>query len=108
MAAALLTPLLLPYIGWRGMFVVGIFPAFVAWYLRAKLHEPDVFVQKQTALLQNQERKSKFEAFKLLVKDKATTKVSLGVVVLTSVQNFGYYGIMICMPNFLSKQLGRL
>ena len=95
LAAALLTPLLLPYIGWRGMFVVGIFPAFVAWYLRAKLHEPDVFVQKQTALLQNQERKSKFEAFKLLVKDKATTKVSLGVVVLTSVQNFGYYGIMI-------------
>ncbi|MCI7479484.1 MAG: MFS transporter [[Pasteurella] aerogenes] len=106
LAAALLTPLLLPYIGWRGMFVVGIFPAFVAWYLRAKLHEPDVFVQKQTALLQNQERKSKFEAFKLLVKDKATTKVSLGVVVLTSVQNFGYYGIMIWMPNFLSKQLG--
>ncbi|MDY4280985.1 MAG: MFS transporter [[Pasteurella] mairii] len=106
LAAALLTPLLLPYIGWRGMFVVGIFPAFVAWYLRAKLHEPDVFVQKQTALLQNQEKQSKFEAFKLLVKDKATSKVSLGVVVLTSVQNFGYYGIMIWMPNFLSKQLG--
>ena len=49
---------------------------------------------------------SKLESFKLLVKDKATTKVSLGVVVLTSVQNFGYYGIMIWMPNFLSKQLG--
>ena len=27
-------------------------------------------------------------------------------MVLTSVQNFGYYGIMIWMPNFLSKQLG--
>src|ERR1700704_866868 len=27
LAAALLTPLLLPIIGWRGMFVVGIFPA---------------------------------------------------------------------------------
>ena len=40
------------------------------------------------------------------MKDNATTKVSLGVVVLTSVQNFGYYGIMIWMPNFLSKQLG--
>lgn len=104
LAAALLTPVLLPHIGWRGMFVVGIFPAFVAWYLRVRLHEPEIFSQKQTAL--STQKTSKLESFKLLVKDKATTKVSLGVVVLTSVQNFGYYGIMIWMPNFLSKQLG--
>ena len=104
LAAALLTPVLLPHIGWRGMFVVGIFPAFVAWYLRTRLHEPEIFSQKQTAL--STQKTSKLESFKLLMKDKATTKVSLGVVVLTSVQNFGYYGIMIWMPNFLSKQLG--
>lgn len=104
LAAALLTPVLLPHIGWRGMFVVGIFPAFVAWYLRVRLHEPEIFSQKQTEL--SIQKISKLESFKLLVKDKATTKVSLGVVVLTSVQNFGYYGIMIWMPNFLSKQLG--
>ena len=104
LAAALLTPVLLPHIGWRGMFVVGIFPAFVAWYLRVRLYEPEIFSQKQTAL--STQKISKLESFKLLVKDKATTKVSLGVVVLTSVQNFGYYGIMIWMPNFLSKQLG--
>ena len=104
LAAALLTPVLLPHIGWRGMFVVGIFPAFVAWYLRTRLHEPEIFSQKQTEF--STQKISKLESFKLLVKDKATTKVSLGVVVLTSVQNFGYYGIMIWMPNFLSKQLG--
>ena len=104
LAAALLTPVLLPHIGWRGMFVVGIFPAFVAWYLRVRLHEPEIFSQKQIEL--STQKISKLESFKLLVKDKATTKVSLGVVVLTSVQNFGYYGIMIWMPNFLSKQLG--
>ena len=104
LAAALLTPVLLPHIGWRGMFVVGIFPAFVAWYLRVRLHEPEIFSQKQTEL--STQKTSKLESFKLLVKDKSTTKVSLGVVVLTSVQNFGYYGIMIWMPNFLSKQLG--
>ena len=104
LAAALLTPVLLPHIGWRGMFVVGIFPAFFAWYLRVRLHEPEIFSQKQTAL--STQKISKLESFKLLVKDKATTKVSLGIVVLTSVQNFGYYGIMIWMPNFLSKQLG--
>ena len=104
LAAALLTPVLLSHIGWRGMFVVGIFPAFVAWYLRVRLHEPEIFSQKQTEL--SAQKISKLESFKLLVKDSATTKVSLGIVVLTSVQNFGYYGIMIWMPNFLSKQLG--
>ncbi len=105
LAAALFTPLLLPVIGWRGMFLVGIFPAFVAWFLRAKLHEPEVFVQSQVT--QSAVSKSqKSSPFKLLVKDWQTTKVSIGVIVLTSVQNFGYYGIMIWLPNFLSQQLG--
>ncbi|WP_042416058.1 MFS transporter [Comamonas aquatica] len=100
LGAALLTPLLLPLIGWRGMFLVGVIPALVAWFIRHKIHEPEVFVRKPAA-----PKASRFEAFRLLVKDKATAKVSLGVIVLTSVQNFGYYGIMIWMPSFLSKQL---
>ncbi|WP_273403524.1 MFS transporter [Actinobacillus porcinus] len=100
LAAALLTPLLLPVIGWRGMFLVGIFPAFVAWFLRARLHEPEVFTRKL------EREKPKQSPFKLLIKDSKTAKVSAGIVVLTSVQNFGYYGIMIWLPNFLSKQLG--
>lgn len=100
LAAALLTPLLLPVIGWRGMFLVGIFPAFVAWFLRARLHEPEVFTRKL------EREKPKQSPFRLLIKDSKTAKVSVGIVVLTSVQNFGYYGIMIWLPNFLSKQLG--
>ncbi|PVX41414.1 putative MFS family arabinose efflux permease [Pasteurella langaaensis DSM 22999] len=100
LAAALLTPLLLPVIGWRGMFLVGIFPAFIAWYLRARLHEPEIFIRKQ------EQEKPAQSSFKLLVKDSKTAKVSAGIVVLTSVQNFGYYGIMIWLPNFLSKQFG--
>lgn len=100
LGAALLTPVLLPEIGWRGMFLVGVLPAFVAWYIRNKLHEPEVFVRKAM------EKGDRFKSFKLLVKDKATTKVSLGIIVLTGVQNFGYYGIMIWMPSFLAKQHG--
>ena len=100
LAAALLTPLLLPTIGWRGMFLVGVIPAVVAWVIRNKLHEPEVFVRSDT------KKRPALEAFKLLVKDKATAKISIGIAVLCSVQNFGYYGIMIWMPGFLSKQLG--
>ena len=100
LAAALVTPALLPSIGWRGMFLVGVLPAIVAWVIRNRLHEPELFV-KSTA-----KRRSPIDAFKLLFKDGRTTRTSLGIIVLTSVQNFGYYGLMIWMPNFLSKQLG--
>ena len=101
LGAAVLTPLLLPSIGWRGMFLVGVIPAVVAWVIRNKLHEPEVFTARNP-----KDKPSAMQCLKLLMKDKATSKVSLGVIVLTSVQNFGYYGIMIWMPSFLSKQMG--
>jgi MFS family permease len=100
LGAALLTPLLMPHIGWRGMFLVGVVPALVAWVIRNKLHEPEVFVRKPKA------RGSRLRSFKLLVKDAQTTRTSLGIVVLCAVQNFGYYGIMIWMPSFLANKLG--
>lgn len=96
--AALLTPFLLLHIGWRGMFVVGVLPALLAWVMRNKLHEPEAFVQRATQPTSN--------AFRMLVADGRTARTSLGIVILCSVQNFGYYGIMIWLPTFLSKQMG--
>jgi MFS family permease len=97
--AAIATPLLLPVIGWRGMFAVGIFPAIAAYFIRASLHEPEVFVEKS-------KDRPKESALHLLVKDGDTTKLSLGMVILCSVQNFGYYGVMIWLPNYLSTRFG--
>ncbi|KRW95649.1 MFS transporter [Paracoccus sp. MKU1] len=99
LAAAVVTPMLLPEIGWRGMFALGIFPAFVAYWIRHSLHEPEVFVAKT-------KQAPKESALKLLVKDRETGKLSLGMVILCSVQNFGYYGVMIWMPNYLASQFG--
>jgi MFS family permease len=87
--AALLTPMLLPVIGWRGMFVLGMAPALVAWLVRKTLHEPVVFVRHVDT-----------------ARPKPTTRTSLGIVILCAVQNFGYYGIMIWLPTYLGKTLG--
>ncbi len=70
--------MLLPFIGWRGMFIVGVIPALIAWFIRHRLHEPDVFVNQSAA-----EKTSMLESFRLLVKDKATTKISAGIAILT-------------------------
>nr|WP_294501627.1 MFS transporter [uncultured Rhodopila sp.] len=95
LAAALLTPLLLPLIGWRGMFAIGLLPALAAYFIRRELHEPEVFIARP---------RRAGSPLRLLVADPATARVSLGMVVLCSVQNFGYYGVMIWLPNYLSTR----
>lgn len=98
-AAAVATPVLLPVIGWRNMFMIGIVPAVAAYFIRQSLHEPDVFVTRT-------KDRPKASALWLLVKDTQTVKLSLGMVVLCAVQNFGYYGVMIWLPNYLSSRFG--
>ncbi|MEE8877058.1 MULTISPECIES: MFS transporter [Pseudomonas] len=100
LAAALLTPLLLPYIGWRGMFLVGLLPAFVSLVVRHTMSEPAEFVKAAADPVPFAQR------FTDLFKDRQTAQASIGVMVLTSVQNFGYYGLMIWMPSYLSKKFG--
>ena len=48
----------------------------------------------------------KESALHLLVKDGETTKLSIGMIILCSVQNFGYYGVMIWLPSYLSTRFG--
>ena len=99
LAAALLTPLLLPTIGWRGMFAIGLFPAVAAYFIRSHMHEPELFVERSA-------RASAKTSLRLLVADAATLRCSLGMVILCAVQNFGYYGVMIWLPNYLSTRFG--
>lgn len=96
--AAFITPMLLPVIGWRGMFFVGLLPAVVAFIVRRTLEEPEIFVKKHAAQREN--------SFRLLVKDRKTRRTTLGIAILCSIQIFGYYGIMIWMPSYLAKSHG--
>jgi MFS family permease len=99
LAAAIVTPILLPVIGWRGMFALGVAPAVVAYFIRYSLHEPEIFVEKSRD-------KPRESSLHLLVKDAETTKLSAGMIILCSVQNFGYYGVMIWLPSYLSSRFG--
>jgi MFS family permease len=96
--AAVVTPILLPLIGWRGMFMVGVLPAVAAFVVRYAIGEPPIFVEKAA--------KRQGNPLALLVKDVQTTKISVGMFILCSVQNFGYYGVMIWLPSYLSTRFG--
>ena len=99
LVAALVTPLLLPTIGWRGMFLVGLVPGLVAFAVRLYVGEPKIFLDRSAAA------RGKVP-LGLLVKDAATTKISIAMFILCAVQNFGYYGLMIWLPSYLSSRFG--
>ena len=96
--AAVLTPLLLPHIGWRGMFVVGVLPALGSFVIRKVIGESEIFLKSA--------RKKREFPVKTLFRDAQTTKRSIGVIILCSVQNFAYYGLIVWMPAYLSKMFG--
>jgi len=69
LVAALVTPILLAIIGWRGMFLAGLVPSLVAFVVRLYVQEPQIFLdrakQRRTAM-----------PLGLLVKDTATRNIS--------------------------------
>lgn len=101
LSAALLTPLLLPVIGWRGMFLVGLIPAVIAFALRRYLHEPELFVKAAKA-----EKERSTNPYSYFFANREAARSTIGIGIMTSVQNFGYYGMMIWLPSYLSTQLG--
>jgi len=98
-AAAFLTPVLLPHIGWRGMFLVGMAPVVLSFGLRRMLPEPKIFLEAiahgRTAA-----------PVRLLFKDAATVRTSIGMLILCCVQQVGYYGLMTWLPYYLSMRHG--
>src|SRR5262252_7459463 len=75
LVAALVTPLLLPLIGWRGMFVVGLVPGLVAFVVRLYVGEPQIFLDRAASSRTRM-------PLGLLVKDAETTKISIGMFIL--------------------------
>jgi MFS family permease len=43
--AATVTALVLPFFGWRGVFFVGILPALIAFWIRKRVPEPEIWLR---------------------------------------------------------------
>lgn len=81
-----------PAVGWRGLFLLGAIPAVLAFFTRRHVDEPELFEAKASAANPVAE----------LFSTPERRKHSLAIFVLTSVQNFGYYGLMVWLPTNLS------
>ncbi|GEB22990.1 MFS transporter [Brevibacterium aurantiacum] len=109
-AAAIVSAPVIALWGWRALFVIGLFPAIFAFVIRRGVEEPDKFVQSQRGQTAGESGDSAelptFGAkIRALVKDRATVKITFALIVLSTVQNFGYFGIIAWLPNYLSEKM---
>lgn len=88
-----------PSFGWQGVFVAGVVPALLAFWSRKNLEEPEQWLQLK------HDKKNKI-AIGDLFSSSRTTATTIGLIIATSVQNFGFYGIMTWMPTMLANELG--
>lgn len=118
--AAVLAALVVPQFGWRGLFLIGVLPALFAAWSRRGIPEPDLWVNRKVMketihkklvageVLSEVEQEfwNKANKFPLmqLFSGKRKSITTFALIVMTSVQNFGYYGIMIWLPTILMQK----
>ncbi|MDQ0176838.1 MFS transporter [Bacillus chungangensis] len=97
--AAIGAAIILPQFGWRGLFVIGILPIFLALYAWKNLKETK---QEENMV---KEEKVKIPISELFSsKQRAITTITL--TIMATVQVAGYFGLMNWLPSILQKRLG--
>jgi MFS family permease len=100
--AALLSAMILPAYGWRGLFFVGLAPVIFAFIVRKKLDE-------SPAWLETQKKKQSVQKQGKLKQLFATPRIAFTTValaIMATVQIAGYNGLMIWLPSMLQQSQG--
>ena len=95
--AALVYSTLFPFVGWRGMFVIGALPAFLVIYIRSKVDESPAWLQGQVS--RRAERRLGKDIF-------SHAGIFLFLVVLMFAFNAFSHGSQDLYPTFLEKDHG--
>ncbi len=94
--AAVVYGRLFPYVGWRGMFVIGAMPALLAIYIRSKVKESPAWEQGRV------DRKAERHLWKDI---RSNFGVFVFIVVLMFAFNSYSHGVQDLYPTFLEKNL---
>jgi MFS family permease len=95
-AAALVTGLILPLWGWRAVFFVGVLPALLTFWIRAKVEEPEIW-QRQKSLTAAVEK----------IKGPAVIRgrllgITAAVTMMNAFTMFAWWGFNLWIPGYLS------
>lgn len=96
--AAILAAIVIPWLGWRMLYVIGVLPVLLVLVIRHGLKESEAF----------QAAKATKKATKLrnLFETKQLTWQTIGLSIMVTVQIAGYFGLMNWLPSIMQAQLG--
>ena len=96
-AAAIVTGLVLPVWGWRGVFFVGILPAFFTLWVRRHVEEPALWRQARLARAQAPSSAARFrDIFR-----GRMLRLTIAVTVMNAFTMFGWWGFNLWLPSYL-------
>jgi len=102
--AALLSAVILPTLGWRALFFVGVVPVIFAFIVRKNLEESTEWLAAQkNKKIDKQHEKGKLAQ---LFDTPRTSITTISLIVMATVQIAGYNGLMIWLPSMLQKSQG--
>ena len=102
--AALLSAVILPTLGWRALFFVGVVPVIFAVIVRKNLDEsPEWLAAQKDKKAGNKDEKGKLVQ---LFETPRTTMTTIALSIMATVQIAGYNGLMIWLPSMLQQSQG--
>lgn len=99
---ALLSAIILPTLGWRALFFVGLLPVIFAFIVRKNIDESPEWL----ALQKQQNNKQENGKLAQLFASPRITMTTLSLILMATVQIAGYNGLMIWLPSMLQKSQG--
>ena len=93
-------------LGWRLLFLVGVLPAFLVFYIRRNLEEPEIW--KEIKNLRKEGKLSKkAQGFTLAQIFKPDLiRYTISATLLTSLCMIAYWGLFFWIPQFLASEKG--
>ncbi|WP_071461409.1 MFS transporter [Bacillus massilinigeriensis] len=99
--AAIAAAIIVPSLGWQGLFIFGAIPILFALVIYFKLDESETW---KKAKKEAGETKEKISIKELFIENRASTTIKLTIMAI--VQVAGYFGLMNWLPSILQQKAG--
>ena len=100
--AAIMAAYIIPCFGWNALFLLGVVPVILTYFIRRHVHESQEFIVAHKKVVNNHQKISVSRLFAT----PGLALQTLGLMVMTIVQIAGYFGLMNWLPSIVQKQQG--
>ncbi|WPC17819.1 MFS transporter [Pediococcus inopinatus] len=103
LVAAFLAAWILPSFGWHALFLFGIVPVILTYFVRRHLKESPSFLK--TLPTKKTTHNGLGHALKILFNSPQATRQTFSLMIMTIVQIAGYFGLMTWLPSIMQTRL---